>query len=153
MEGVFFYSFLFSTYVGQLDVAVRHAGDLAGGAGDGLDAHAVVRVHDLRVEDVDRVDGVVAPAADAADAQAVAAGAVAAGEGDLRAAVDGEAVVLVVDGRAGDRDLSGAADVEGIGVVAALGVAIFVVDGDAVELGVGGAVDGEDLHGGVLDGL
>ena len=141
------------SYVGELDVAVCHAGDFAGGAGDGLDAHAVVGVDDLRVEDVDGVDGVVAPAADAADAQAVAAGAVAAGESDLGAAVDSEAVVLVVDGSAADGDLGGAADVEGVGVVAALGVAVLVVDGDAVELGVGGGVDGEGLHGRVLDGL
>jgi len=83
----------------------------------------------------------------------VATGAVAAGESDLGAAVNSEAVVLVVDGRAADGDFGGAADVEGIGVVAALGVAVLVVDGDAVELGVGGGVDGEDLHGGVLDGL
>lgn len=83
----------------------------------------------------------------------MAAGAVAAGEGDLSAAVDSKAVILVVDGRAADGDLGGASDVEGIGVVAALGVAVLVVDGDAVELGVGGSVDGEDLNGGVLDGL
>jgi hypothetical protein len=80
----------------------------------------------------------------------VAAGAVAAGESDLG---DSEAVILVVDGRAADGDLGGASDVEGIGVVAALGVTVLVVDGDAVELGVGGGVDGEDLNGGVLDGL
>ena len=141
------------TYVGQLDVAVGDAGDFAGGAGDSLDAHAVVGVDDLGVEDVDGVDGVVAPAANAADAQAVAAGAVAAGESDLGAAVDGEAVVLVVDGGAADGDLGGATDVESVGVVAALGVAVLVVDGDTVELSVGGAVDREDLHGRVLDGL
>lgn len=79
--------------------------------------------------------------------------AVAASEGDLGAAVDGKAVVLVVDSRAADSDLSGATDVESIGVVAALGVAVLVVDGDTVELSVGGAVDREDLHGRVLDGL
>jgi hypothetical protein len=83
----------------------------------------------------------------------VATGAVAAGEGDLSAAVDSKAVILVVDGRAADGDLGGASDVEGIGVVAALGVTVLVVDGDAVELGVGGSVDGEDLNGRVLDGL
>jgi hypothetical protein len=83
----------------------------------------------------------------------VTAGAVAAGEGDLSTAVDGKAVVLVVDSGAADGDLGGASDVEGIGVVAALGVTVLVVDGDAVELGVGGGVDREDLNGGVLDGL
>jgi hypothetical protein len=71
----------------------------------------------------------------------VAAGAVATGESDLGAAVDCQAVVLVVDCCAADGDLGGASDVECIGVVAALGVAVFVVDGEAVELGVGGAVD------------
>ena len=140
-------------YVGELDVAVGDAGDFAGGARDGLDADTVVGVDDLGVEDVDGVDGVVAPATDAADAQAVAAGAVAAGEGDLGTAVDGKAVILVVDSGAADGDLGGASDVESIGVVAALRVAVLVVDGDAVELGVGGGVDGEDLNGGVLDGL
>lgn len=141
------------TYVGQLDVAVGDAGDFSGLAGDGLDADAVVGVDDLGVEDVDGVDGVVGPASNAADAQTVTAGAVAAGKGDLGTAVNSKAVVLVVDGRAADGDLGGASDVESVGVVAALGVAVLVVDGDAVELGVGGGVDGEDLHGRVLDGL
>lgn len=141
------------TYVGELDVAVGNAGDLASSARDGLDADTVVGVDDLGVEDVDGVDGVVAPATNAANAQAVAAGAVAAGEGDLSTAVDGEAVILVVDGRAADSDLGGATDIERVGVVAALGVTVLVVDGDAVELGVGGGVDREDLHRGVLDGL
>lgn len=141
------------TYVGELDVAVGNAGDLSGGARDGLDADTVVRVDDLGVEDVDGVDGVVAPAANASDAQAVAAGAVAAGEGDLSAAVNSKAVILVVDGRAADSDLGGASDIESVGVVATLGVTVLVVNGDAVELGVGGGVDREDLHGRVLDGL
>ena len=70
------------TYVAELDVAVCHAGDLSGRARDGLDADAVVGVDDLRVEDFDGVDGVVAPASNASDAQSVTAGAVAASEGD-----------------------------------------------------------------------
>ena len=83
----------------------------------------------------------------------MAARAVTTGEGDLSAAVDRKAVVLVVDGRAADGDLSGASDVESIGVVATLGVTVLVVDSEAVELGVGGTVDGVNLHRGVLDGL
>jgi hypothetical protein len=127
--------------------------DLAGRAGDGLDADAVVGVDDLGVCDGDGVDDVVVAAADGADGEAVAAGAVAAGEGDVGAAVDGEAVVLVVDGGAGDGDLRRVADVEGVGVVAALGVAVLVVDGDVVDLEGLGVVDAEDLDGAVLDGL
>ena len=83
----------------------------------------------------------------------MAAGAEAAGEGDVSAAVDGEAVVLVVDGGAGDGDLRRVADVESIGVVAALGVTVLVVDGDAVHLETLGVVDAENLDGAVLDGL
>ena len=83
----------------------------------------------------------------------MAAGAVATGESDVSTAVDGKAVVLVIHSGAGDGDLRRVTNVEGVGVVAALGVAVLVVDGDAVELGVGGGVDGEDLNGRVLDGL
>lgn len=82
----------------------------------------------------------------------MAARAVAAREGDVCAGVDGQAVVLVVDGGAGDGDAGGGADVEGVGVVAkGVGVAGGVVDGDLVELQVGCRVDGEALDGGVLD--
>lgn len=127
--------------------------DRAGLAGDGLDADAVVGVDDLGVQDLDGVDDVVVAAADGANRQAMAAGAVAAGESDVGAAVDGQAVVLVVDGGAGDGDLRRVADVEGVGVVAALGVAVLVVDGDVVHLEALGIVDAEDLDGAVLDGL
>jgi hypothetical protein len=61
------------TYVGQLDVAVSNAGDLSSGARHGLDAHAVVGVHDLRVEDLDGVDDVVVTTADGSNRQTVAA--------------------------------------------------------------------------------
>lgn len=83
----------------------------------------------------------------------MATGAVAAGEGDVSAAVDGEAVVLVVDGSAGDGDVLRVTDVESVGVVAALGVAVFVVDSNIVNGEGVGVVDGEDLDGGVLDCL
>lgn len=83
----------------------------------------------------------------------MATGAVATGEGDVSAAVDGEAVVLVVDGGAGDGDVLRVTDIESVGVVAALGVAVLVVDGDVVDSEGVGVVDGEDLDGGVLDCL
>lgn len=100
-----------ATYVGELDVAVGDAGDLASGAGDGLDAHTVVGVHNLRVGDMDGVNGVVVAAANRADGETVTTRAVAASEGDISTAIDSEAVILVVDSRAGDGDLLGATDV------------------------------------------
>ena len=84
-------------YVGELDVGVSDAGDFAGGAGDGLDADTVVGVDDLGVRDGDGVDDVVVAAADGADGETVAAGAVATGEGNVSTAVDGKAVILVVN--------------------------------------------------------
>jgi hypothetical protein len=127
--------------------------DLASGTGNGLDADTVVGVDDLGVRDGDSVDDVVVAAADGADGKTVATGAEAAGEGDVSAAVDGEAVVLVVDGGSGDGDLRRVADVESVGVVAALGVTVLVVDGDAVDLEALGVVDAENLNRAVLDGL
>lgn len=81
----------------------------------------------------------------------MATGAVATGEGDVGTAVDGKAVVLVVDRGAADSDLLRRANVEGVGVVAAIGVAVLVIDGNIVDLKVGGVVDGEDLNRRVLD--
>jgi hypothetical protein len=127
--------------------------DLASGTGDGLDADTVVGVDDLGVRDGDSVDDVVVAAADGADGETVTAGAEAAGEGDVSAAVDGEAVVLVVDGGAGDGDLRRVTDVESVGVVTTLGVTVLVVDGDAVDLEALGVVDAENLNRAVLDGL
>ena len=141
------------SYVGEGDALVGDIVDLASGVGDGLDADTVIGVDDLGVEDLHAVDGVVVAAADGADGETVTARAVAAGESDVSAAVDGEAVVLVVDGGTADGDAIGRTDVEGVGVVAAVGVTVLVVDGDVVDLELGGSVDGEDLDGGVLDGL
>lgn len=67
----------------QLDVGVGDAGDRSGGAVDGLDTHPVLRVGDAGVGDGDAGDGVVVAAADAADREAVPAGAGAAGEVDV----------------------------------------------------------------------
>ena len=127
--------------------------DLASGAGDSLDADTVVGVDDLGVRDGDGVDDVVVAAADGADGETVAAGAVATGESDVSTAVDGKAVVLVIHSGAGDGDLRRVTNVEGVGVVAALGVAVLVVDGDAVHLEALGVVDAENLNGAVLDRL
>lgn len=138
--------------VGQRDVAVGDVVYLSGSAVDGLNADAVLGVGDGGLLDDDAVDGVVGAAADGADGEAVAARAGAAREMDVGARVDGEAVVLVLDVGVGDGDAGGGADVEGVGVVAAVGdVAGGVVDGDVVEGEVGGAVDAEALDGGVLD--
>jgi len=69
----------------ERNVLVGDAADGAGSAVDGLDAHAVVRVGDGGRQDLDVLDGVVRAAADGADADAVAAGAGAAGESDVSA--------------------------------------------------------------------
>ena len=140
-------------YVLEGDVLVGDVLDRAGGARDGLDADTVVGVDDLGVKDLHGVNDVVVTAADGADGETVATGAVAASEGDVSAGVDGEAVVLVVDGGLGDSDVLRVTDIEGIGVVAALGVTILVVDGNAVDSKSVSVVDGEDLNGGVLDCL
>jgi hypothetical protein len=71
---------------------------------------------------------------------------------DVSTGVDSQAVVLVLDVGVGDVDTSGAADVEGVSVVATVGhVTSSVVDGDLVKSEVLGAVDGETLDRGVLD--
>ena len=140
-------------YVLEGDALVGDVLDRALSVGDSLDANTVVRVDDLRVEDLHGVNDVVVTATDGADGETVATGAVAAGEGDVSAGVDGEAVVLVVDGGAGDSDVLRVTDVESVGVVAALGVTVLVVDGDVVDREGVGVVDGEHLDGGVLDCL
>lgn len=138
-------------YVLKGDVLVGNVLDLTSGAGDGLDAGTVVGVDDLRVKDLHGVNDVVVTATDGADRETVATGAVSTGEGDVSAGVDREAVVLVVDGGAGNSDVLGVTDIEGVGVVAALRITILVVDGNVVNLEGVGVVDGEDLNGRVLD--
>lgn len=66
------------------------------------------------------------------------------------ARVDSQAVVLVLDVGVADGDVGTLANVEGIGVVAALGITVGVVDGDVVEDQVVGLY-AESLHGCVLD--
>lgn len=49
------------------------------------------------------------------------------------ARVDSQAVVLVLDVGVADGDVGTGANIESIGVVAALGITLAVVDGDVVE--------------------
>lgn len=90
--------------VGERDVAVRHIVYLASSAVYSLDAHTILRVGNGGVFYYDTVDCVVRAATDGADREAVATGAGAAGEVNVCAGVDGEAVVLVLDVRVGDCD-------------------------------------------------
>jgi hypothetical protein len=140
-------------YVLEGDALVGDVLDRALGVRNSLDADTVVGVNDLRVEDLHGVNDVVVAAADGADRETVATGAVSAGESDVSTAVDGKAVVLVVDGGAGDGDVLRVTDIESVGVVAALGVTVLVLNGDVVDGEGVGVVDGEDLDGGVLDCL
>ena len=138
--------------VAEADVLEGHAGDLAGSTGNRLDPDAVVRVDDLAVLDVHSVDGVVGPATNRSNRQAMSSSAGAAGKGDVCARVDGQAVVLVVHNGARDVDVLGGADVEGISVVAELAaVTSRVVVGHVDNVEVGGRVDAHELDWRVLD--
>lgn len=66
------------------------------------------------------------------------------------ARVDSHAIVLVLDVGVADGNVGTFTNIEGIGVVAAVGITIAVVDGDVVEDQVVG-LDTETLNGGVLD--
>ena len=66
------------------------------------------------------------------------------------ARVDSQAVVLVLDIGVADGDIGTRANIEGIGVVTALGITVRVVDGDLVEDQVVG-LHTESLDRGVLD--
>ena len=66
------------------------------------------------------------------------------------ARVDGNAVVLVLDGSTADVDTSGLADVETVGVVATVVITVGVVDGEVVQVDIG-SLDTDGLDGGVLD--
>lgn len=101
-----------------------------------------------RIGNSDVADGVGAAAADRADRQTVAAVAVAVGEGDMLAGVDGQAVILVIHGGAVDGDIRAGADGEGIHVVAQACTS-GVVDQDVGEVEVIG-LDTEGLDWGVV---
>lgn len=66
------------------------------------------------------------------------------------ARVDGNAVVLVLDGSTADVDTGGLADVETIGVVATVVITVGVVDGEVIQVDVG-SLDTDGLDGSVLD--
>lgn len=135
---------------GQLDVGVGDVADGAGLVDDGLDAHAVRRVADGRVVDSDILHGVVVAATNGADGQAVATRAGTAGEFNVLARVDGDAVILVLDCSTSDVHTVALADVEGVGVVAAIVITVRVVDGEVLEVQVVG-LDADGLHRCVLD--
>jgi hypothetical protein len=134
------------------DVLVGDTGDGTSGARDGLNADTVVGVDDGGVGDDDVLDDIVGAAADGADGDTVTAGAGSASELDVGTGVDSEAVVLVLDVGVGNVDTGGAADVESVGVVAAVGLVTGgVVDGDVVKGDRLGSVDRKSLDGCVLD--
>ena len=133
----------------EFDVLEGNIGDGAGSLVDSLDADAVLGVDDLAVGDGDALDGVVAAAADGANRQAMAAGTVSVGEGDVLAGVNGNTVILVVDGCTVDGNVRRGADVKGIGVVAFAGAG-GVVDGH-VRNGQVVGLDTESLDRGVID--
>lgn len=136
--------------VAEGDARVRDVGHGTGGAVDRLDAHAVLGVDNLGVGDGHGLDGVVGAATHGANGKAVAARAGAAGERDVGAGVDGEAVILVLDICARDVDVLGGADIEGVGVVALAGAG-GVVHGHVEDIQVGRRVDAHELYGSVLD--
>jgi hypothetical protein len=69
--------------VRELNVLVRDAADRPSCTIDGLDAHAVVRVGDARIEDAYVLDGVVGAAAYGANRDTVTSNAGATGKGDI----------------------------------------------------------------------
>jgi hypothetical protein len=56
-----------------------------------------------------------------------------------------------VDNRVGDVDTSTGADIESIGIVASLAVAINIINSNSVQSKTVGSIDAEDLNRGVLD--
>lgn len=71
-------------------------------------------------------------------------------EVDVLTRVNGNTVVLVLDHGAGDGDVGGLADIEAVGVVAAVVITVGVVDGDILDDEVV-RFDTDGLNGGVLD--
>lgn len=113
--------------IGEGDVLVCDVADLASGVGVGLDTATVGALDDLGVGKDNTVNGVVALAADGADAEAVTSVAVEVVDSDLGSTGDGDAVVLVVDLDVLEQDVIAGRDVEAVtvvggGLAAALGV-------------------------------
>lgn len=73
------------------------------------------------------------------------------GRGSHLAGVDGNAVILILDGGTTDVDTVTLANVEAIGVVAAVVITVGVVDGDIEDVEVG-SLHTDRLNWGVLDG-
>lgn len=137
--------------VGQSNARVRDSADFTGGAVDGLDADAVVRVDDFGVEEFDVGDGVVVAPADRTNGQTVAAGARTSTECDVGSTVDSDAIVLIVNDGIGNGDTSRRTNIKSIRVVAER-VTRRTVNGNLVHGELSRAIDGESLHRRVLDG-
>ena len=134
----------------------------------GISLCTVLGVLDVAVLDGDTVDDVVGASADGADGDTMASSALSAGEVDIldgisqwsttirrlrytySARVDSQAVILVVDSRVGDVDTVARTNVESVGVVAILAVAIGVVNSDSTKSQLLSTADAEDLHRGIL---
>jgi hypothetical protein len=115
--------------------------------------------------------GVVTTTTDGADRETVATRAGTSGEVDVLfaplalhslrkqvietkqthlAGVDCNAVILVLDNRVLDGNARGLADIETVGIVAAIIVAVRIVNGNSINDKIV-RLDTESLHGGVLD--
>jgi hypothetical protein len=112
------------------DVLKVNVVDRAGGSGrHSLDSDAVLRLGHLGVKEEDAVDNIVVTSSNRADRKTVAAGAGSAGEGDVLARVDSNAVVLVLDDGTLDPNVVGITNVEPIRVVGPIqGIGILDVD-------------------------
>jgi hypothetical protein len=120
----------------ERNVLVGDSRDRACGAGYGFDADAIVRVDYCRGGDGNIFYNVVASAANGANGEPVATGAVSVGEGDTlfffksdqfcqkekhrayRSRVDGKAVILVLYICSSDKNVGAAANIECICVMA-----------------------------------
>lgn len=67
------------------------------------------------------------------------------------ARVDGQAIILVLDGRVRDGDVGGLADIKTVGVVTTVVVAVRIIDGHILNDEIV-RLDTDGLHGGVFDG-
>lgn len=101
-----------------------------------LDTKAVIRVGHLIVQDVDGADGDVA--GDRADGNTMTSGALVVLEGDIRALVDSQAIILIHYHAVLDDQVAGR-DIEAIGVVAGcvtVGGAVGIVSGGCTKRSV-----------------
>lgn len=105
---------------------------------------------DLVVVKCDRLDSVIGTSTNRADRQPMSTRADRVLDRDVRARVDGHAVILVVDIGARDDDVGAIANVESVCVLAK-GVARLVVDGHVGDGQAVGVVDRHGLNGRVVN--